>query len=167
MNIFASSTDPKTCAVWLDDVRARQMIRESLQLLSTTINLIEGVDQYPGLYKNFNPNHPCRLWVGSSRQRFVWLMSHVDYLIKLRCPNHVAQKVYSAVVSWFLRYYWKLPDGDLIPFNNSAGNEEKKISYKNMKDTILAYRFYLNARWSTDKRPPTWKTGVKPDWAEC
>jgi hypothetical protein len=167
MNIFASSVSPRLSALNLDDKRANQLIRESGQLLSTTINLIE-LQPNPHLYENFSPNHPCRLWVGANRRHFFWLMEHMSFLLQ-RAPKEVhtrAREVLTEVNLWWTNNRWKLPEDDFIAFCNCAGNDGKGISFKTIKDTNLAYRLYLNARWKTDARPPTWLTGIKPVWAE-
>jgi hypothetical protein len=167
MNIFATHPNPRLSAVWLDDKRANQLIRESGQLLSTTINLIEQQPN-PNLYENFSPNHPCRLWVGANRRHFDWLLSHMAWLL-MRSPPEVhkkAREVHEAAFEWFKGCRWKLPDDDFIAFCNCAGNDGKGISFKTLKDVNLAYRLYLNERWKTDARPPTWNTGSKPEWAE-
>lgn len=167
MNIFATSPSAIASALWLDDKRANQMIRESCQLLSTTINLIENKEN-PKLYANFTPNHPCRLWVGSNRNRFAWLAKHCETLLDRAKPetHERAREVLQESRDWWGQNKWKLPNEALDPFQNSAGNEEKEVSFKSMKDVHLAYRLYLNARWKTDHRQPTWNTGKKPVWCE-
>jgi len=167
MNIFASHMTPQWSARWLDDKRANQMIRESGQLLSTTINLLEGTNNEK-LYETFGPNHPCRLWAGSSRSRFAWLLLHMAYLLgRARQDTHErAREVFAESDKWFGGNKWKLPAEQLLPFVNCAGNDGKGISFKGMKDPNLAYRLYLNERWKTDKVPPKWETGTKPNWAE-
>jgi len=167
MNIFATNKSPRLSALNLDDKRANQLIRESGQLLSTTINLVENQPN-PKLYENFSPNHPCRLWVGANRRHFFWLMEHMRWLLS-RSPAGVhsrAREVLEGVNEWWVNNRWKLPEDDFIDFCNCAGNDGKGISFKTVKDTNLAYRLYLNERWKTDARAPTWATGQKPAWAE-
>jgi len=166
MNIFATSRSPKLSATWLDDLRANKMILESCQLLSTAINTVH--DNH-GLktYKNFNPNHPCGLWVRESKQHFWWLLLHLKNLLELRGrPEHKCYTNYNLCNNWFEEFHWKLPNNGMLGFQNSAANEGAGISYKNVKDVHLAYRLYLNHRWKEDKKPPTWNTGLKPDWCD-
>lgn len=168
MNIFAVSEDRKLAVAWLDDKRANKMVVESLQLLSTTVNELEG-GHYEGIYKNFNPNHPCRLWVGQSKGNFAWLLWYTIGLLATRVPiaNHIkAKTVLGNLCKWYQEKGDKLPDLGLQPFVNCAANSEKGVSFKDEPDTVLAYRKYLNVRWAGDKRPPTWRTGLKPDWYE-
>ena len=168
MNIFVLSHNRTLAAAWLDDKRANKMVVESLQLLSTTINVIEG-KQYDGVYASFNPNHPCRLWVGQSQANFFWLLRYTLGLVGNRCKPEVhlrARGVLAATYHWYRDNKHTLPGdiGDKINFVNCAGNESKGISFKDDPHTIAAYRKYLCARWPTDTRPPTWNTGVKPYW---
>jgi hypothetical protein len=166
MNIFATHSDPRISALWLDDLRANKMILESCQLLSTAINVIDP-DHNLKLYKNFNPNHPCGVWTRATRQNFNWLLAHTLYLLSLRGkPEHKSYVTYHKVNEWFAGNFWKLPSDGVLTFQNSAANESVGINYKNVKDVHLAYRLYLNHRWKEDKKPPTWKTGVKPNWCD-
>ena len=166
MNIFVLSHNRTLAAAWLDDKRANKMVVESLQLLSTTVNELEG-GHYEGVYKSFNPNHPCRLWVGQAKGNFVWLLTYTLRLLSTRVPpqNHEkAKAVLVKLYKWYGENHGKLPNLELQPFVNCAANSEKGVSFKDEPDTVLAYQKYLNARWAGDKRPPTWKTGLKPDW---
>jgi len=162
MNVFATSASPYFSALWLDDRRANQMVRESGQLLSTTINLVEG-RQVDGLYANFNPNHPCRLWVAGSRFNFLWLVHHLYCLLERsdKTVHTRAREVYNVVNEW--KGIDKLPDVDRY-FVNCAGNDSKGVSFKHVEEPTKAYRDYLNARWATDAAEPTWKTGKQPFW---
>ncbi len=166
MNIFATHSSPRLCALWLDDLRANKMILESCQLLSTTINTVH---PNHGLktYKNFNPNHPCGLWTQASRQNFAWLLEHTRWLLELRGKkDHKCYTNYNLCKEWLTTNFWRLPNNDVMTFQNCAANEGAGINYKNVKDVHLAYRLYLNHRWKEDKKPPTWSTGEKPNWCD-
>jgi len=166
LNIFATHSNPRISAIWLDDLRANKMILESCQLMSTAIHLIHP-DHELKLYKPFNPNHPCCIWTRAGRENFKWLLDHTFALLTHRAkPEHRSWVNYDTCCVWFGANYWRLPKLDLLTFQNCAANEGAGINYKNIKDTHLAYRLYLNHRWKQDKKPPTWNTGEKPNWCE-
>jgi len=165
MNIFCSDPSPRQSALYLDDRRANQMVRESGQLLSTAIRE-KTVEPPEGLYESFNPGHPCAVWCRSSPARFHWLMQHMHSLLQRSKPDtHVrAREVLQAANSWFRVNSHRFPKDGLLPFNNSAANKEFKVDFTSVQNPVMAYRTYLNFRWARDARPPTWKTGQQPDW---
>jgi hypothetical protein len=165
MNIFASNPDPRISAVWLDDLRANKMILESCQMLSTAVHQVDP-NHTLKLYKSFNPNHPCCLWVKESKQNFYWLLLHTKALLARSKVNHKSNLTYETCFDWFKLCHYKLEDNPQLIFKNCAANDGAGINYKNVKDVHLAYRLYLNHRWKEDKKPPTWTTGVKPDWCD-
>ena len=172
MNIFASHPNPETAALWLDDKRANQMIRESGQLLSTAIR--EKTSWPPdALYKSFNPNHPAAVWCRSSPARFVWTATHMRVLLRRagKDKHERAREVHAAVIEWYSKNSHRFPKQGLQPFANCTRREIKRegkkdlvIDYTYLTDAHQAYRSYLNARWQFDAVAPTWKTGRCPDW---
>ncbi len=165
MNIFASNPSATISAQWLDDLRANKMIIESCQLMSTVIREVDPIwDE--NLYKSFNPNHPCCLWTKQSKENFIWLLQHTKALLDRAKETHKSRATFTSCSTWLKEKYWKLPTTGILVFQNCAANEGAGISYKNVKDIHLAYRLYLNHRWKEDKKPPTWNTGIKPDWCD-
>jgi hypothetical protein len=150
MNIFATSLCHAECARVLDDKRVIKMILESTQMLSTAINLTGGT----GPYKTTHPNHPCSIWVRTSITNFKWLQLHGLFLC-LEYSNRYHKKHKCASILLNLPTP-ELPDIGLTPHPNCAANKSLGIDYKHMEDTHMAYQCYLNDRWDTDKRQPTW-----------
>jgi len=152
VNIFVTDPCPIKCAKYLDDSRIGKMIVESVQLISTA---------YDGPYRKTHCNHPCTLWLGKSYRNLNWLLRHLEALnfeYMKRFNHFVAHKSFRK-----LKEYW---DSDILKmildlplpheFVNCAANKSLGISYKDWEDIHLAYQMYLNDRWESDKREPTW-----------
>lgn len=152
MNIFITDPDPRVCAKNLDDKRVIKMILESCQMLSTAMNLSGRV----GPYKTTHANHPCSIWARTSRENYMWLLQHMQFL----CMEykHTYEKTHKCAnyLHDLFNGRWAIPDGLLTPFANCT-------PYKNM-DTIEAYKLTMNRKWLEDKRSPTWKKRSKPIW---
>lgn len=154
MNIFATSNDPVQCAKVLDDKRVVKMCAESAQLLSTALQL-RGIK---APCKITHVNHPVNVWVRSSRSNYIWLVEHFIALCdeKLaRYPDNPSH-VYQQYADFFKSKYFTFGNIGLTPFKNCAKNSKLGIDYSNISDVHLAYQLYLNDRWDSDKREPTW-----------
>ena len=169
MNIFVSHPDPHTSAMWLDDARLNKMITESAQMASTNIRLLTDNDPElcDGLYRPSHQNHPCNVWMRASRDNFVWLLRHAFALAVLKENGTGKRHKSTDVLDRASKLAWVFPEGEQTPFANCAANEERKVSFKHIKDPHEAYRMYLVARWLTDKLPPAWTHSNRtcPDWA--
>ena len=58
MNIFVINKDPEISARYLDIKRKNKMLIESVQMLSSAINMNGGTVSY----KTTHINHPCTKW---------------------------------------------------------------------------------------------------------
>jgi hypothetical protein len=72
MNIFATSTCPKSAAQDHCDKHLVKMILETAQLLSTAHHLEGEASDIPGIYKVTHENHPSAAWVRSTRANYLW-----------------------------------------------------------------------------------------------
>lgn len=157
MNIFFTSDSPVHCAEYLDDKRVVKMCLETAQMLCTAIN--ESGNKAP--YKSTHKNHPSCKWVRESQANFEWTRKHFVALCweykKRYGKIHKSFKVIIDEINSFK----DLPDIGLTPIPNCAANKEKGLCYKDIPDTILAYKMYLNDRWDTDTRTPTWYGEVR------
>lgn len=145
MNIFVTDKCPIQSAKFLDDRRVIKMILESAQLLSTAMNFYGA----KGPYKTTHLNHPCSIWVRSSRANYNWLYEHFMALISEYYQRYnKIHKCYDFHLD-FYRNRFKIPDNELTPFINCT-------TYKNEKNTIKAYQLYLMDKWNKDKIEPTW-----------
>ena len=155
MNVFVTSKCPIECAKYLDTKRVSKMTLESAQLLSAAMRKhgYEG----DGVYKISHENHPSSIWARETRGNYEWLLAHFKAL---------AEEYYARRGHWhksFVELYETLsegakliPEGELTPFANCAANESKGVSYKHLEDTHMAYKLYLEDRWTTDVREPVW-----------
>lgn len=154
MNIFVTNPSPAKSAQFLDDKRIGKMCLETAQLLCTAINQC-------GLtapYKSTHVNHPCTKWVMESYSNWLWLWDHgmalgEEYYRRFN-KYHKSHEVINEL--WHLYPEQFYVDSGLTPFANCAANKGLGINYKDEVDVHLAYQLYLNDRWDTDKRPPTW-----------
>lgn len=148
MNIFASSSCPIESAKRLDDIRCCKMVLESTQMLSTVMHIYEDA---AAPYKITHANHPCTVWVAEAGEHFTWVLHHLEAL----CNEYTAR--YGKV--------HKCQD-HLDTFRDYAARhgfsyDQPKYfvnctTYKDHQDVHVAYMSYLNDKWDTDKRTPTW-----------
>lgn len=162
MNIFVTSPCPIESARFLDDKRVIKMCSESLQLICTALSL-RGVDQGELPMKPTHVNHPSNIWVRSSRSNYLWLCCHWEALCDEKFTRYPDNKPYiHAHHAERLRGYDRLfGDIGLTPFANCAANGEMGISYKHIDDVHIAYQLYLNDRWDSDNREPTWYREIR------
>lgn len=155
MNIFVLDTDPIKAAQYHCD-RHLKMILESAQMFSTCIRHL-GVDDGK-LYKKFNPNHPCNLWLRESRENARWLYSMATHLNKeneKRC-NGKTHKSFR-VIEHCYQYFSVFPDTPMTKFKLAMFPQFMS------DDTVHSYRlFYAGAKF----RFATWKTNIPYWWNE-
>ena len=157
MNIFVTSPCPIESAKALDDKRVVKMCSESVQLLCTAL-VSRGVPQHELPMKPTHVNHPCNIWVRSSRSNYLWLCDHLEALCGEKLARYPSNPpyMYSGCMERLRGYVGLFGDIGLTPFVNCAANADMGISYKHVKDVHLAYQLYLNDRLDLDKRTPTW-----------
>lgn len=80
MNIFFLSKDPVAAAEWHVDSHVVKMPLEAAQLMSTAHNVLDGTK--PGLYKTTHKNHPCAIWVRTSKANYDWTFEYYNALLK-------------------------------------------------------------------------------------
>jgi len=156
MNIFFTSFCPKECARYLDDKRVVKMCLETAQMLSTAVRST-GIDLG---YKSSHLNHPSNIWVRKSQQNFQWLVAHGLELCKeytrRYCKIHSSEKVIMEMAI----YADRLPSIGMTALPNCAANKDHKLDFKSEPCIYTAYRKYLAARFTTDKKPPMCKLGA-------
>jgi hypothetical protein len=131
------------------------MILETAQMLSTCVRHF-GVEDVK-LYKPFNPNHPCNLWLRESRENVNWLLNMCSELgsenVKRRGKTHKSM----SVVQHCEKYI------DLFP--NTACTKFKLTMFPQFMsdDTVHSYRlFYAGAKYKF----ATWTNGQPYWWDE-
>ena len=177
MNIFFTDKCPAQCAKNLDTKRVIKMNLETAQMLSTALYIkapqIFTVVEFTDLSKMkvrkayyidgirvcapTHKNHPSNVWLRETRSNYLWGLNHFDALAKVYNSRRGKwHKTYRETFNVLKKYSHLIPDGKLTSFVNCAANESKGVNFKHMSDTIQAYQLYLNRRWETDVREPTW-----------
>ena len=159
MNIFVTDPNPRIAAKNLDDKRVIKMVLETAQILSTAVTINGG----RGIYKPTHKFHPCVQWAAKNHRNWMWLFNHFICLhnefIELTGKKHKSfiTLIQEGLVVEASRV---IPKSDsTTPFVNCAANKSLGISYTDQRDVYIAYQLYLNDRWETDKRKPTWSRG--------
>lgn len=171
MNLFVTHENPGKAAAGLDDKRVVKLALECAQMLSAAIHrhAPDRAKLHVGagaLMLSTHYNHPVTRWVGESVDNWFWCWKHGVAL----CVEYNATYGRTHACAHNLKYMaehrlWKLlPEGALIPFQNSARNGDVDFSW--IEPTTEAYRQYLMARWRTDKRPVTFRNRVPPAWVD-
>ena len=172
MNIFCLSYNPIECAEFHADKHVIKMIVETAQLLCTAHRVCDGVpvivhgkrkhteyrlsdgrDRF--LYKASFVNHPCNVWVRTSKANYTWLSDlGVNLVYEYTRRYHKIHKTESLIQILHDTPPQNIPDIGLTPFAQAMPDQ-----YKN-HDAVTAYRqYYINEK----KRFATWKTQT-PDW---
>ena len=163
MNIFVTDYDPVLSAKVLDDKRVNKMITEGIQMLAYALDRhkcpLLPVTKAGTPYRVGGPHkkHPCSVWAGNTRANYMWLWEHTNALClewfnrkgKYQSGYHNLDNLQA------MRGY--IPAGPLEPFQNSS-------MYKDLPDTIEAYKATMIYKWDHDKRPPVWTNCQPPIW---
>lgn len=171
MQIFVLDNDPVVAASILMDCHIIKQSLESLQMLSTTQQLLGGVKPdyvlYPGVgypAKVAYPNHPCTLWVRTSRENYDWLCSHALAITKEYTARYGKITVNEKNLTWCRdNAPPKFPRTGLTPFA-LAIPEDLKDKYR---DPIIAYKEYYKLKredpFNAKSKLGKWRRN-KPDW---
>lgn len=152
MNIFVTSKCPIESARNLDDKRVIKMCLETAQMLCTALQH-HGID---APYKPTHVNHPCNVWARQNNANWRWLFDHgialCDEYTERYGRRHKCQDILESIE----KLGAQLPDGAMTDFANCARNKSVGVDYTNTDNVYIAYQMYLNDRWESDKRTPTW-----------
>jgi len=166
MNLFILSLCFQECAEYMFDKHISKMILEAVQMLCTTIHIVDPENEIHNkikIYKIAHKNHPVTIWMRSSLENYMWTLDLVDAMHtewKYRY-DHPADKMHkSYTVATFLREFApskdKFPNVGLTPFALAMPIECKS------DDPIDSYRKYYQ---SLDKQKiASWKKREKPNW---
>lgn len=167
MNIHFFHSDPVINATFLDDIRARKMILENLQMMSSALHKNGIDDQFKPLTKQGSPfrvthiNHPSTIWASSSRANLLWLCDYTEALYERyrrsggtaykNVPDNLQRVRYGAL---------RISEERLTEFVNCARSKDLGIDYTHVSDIHKAYFGYMNDRWDMDTIKLTW-SGVE------
>jgi len=135
MNIFILSKNKRRCARYHCDRHVIKMILEYVQMLCACHRFYDSID-IPYLYKMTHKNHPCTVWVRTSKENYEWLYC----LFVELCHEYTYRydRVHLCQTK-FLDTLAKCPEGipslGLTQFPNCT-------DHKDIEDPILAYRTY-------------------------
>ena len=159
MNIFYTSKCPIKCAEFLNDTRINKMIIETAQLLSSGLIRNGYASDDDGLYKVIPQGKELAQWAVANKKQYKWMMEHLvalNYEYRSRYNKINDHKTFEKLFEKLV-YYWPLmPDGEFVDPPNWTENKSLGINYKHIKNTRKAYKMYLEKRFETDKRIPTW-----------
>lgn len=165
MNIFYIDVSPIESARLLDDLRVNKMIIESAALLANAIAYHGGSPSDLPIAKSTGKpfkttawqNHPCCIWVKQSSGNYYWLMLHLEALIDEL--KHRKGTVHSMTSN--LKTLWDglqfIPPGPMTPPANCT-------PYKQISDSIKAYRITMAYKWEHDGKAPKWTNRGQPSW---
>jgi hypothetical protein len=107
MNIFHLDKNPRVCASYHCDKHVVKMILETAQMLSTAYQRHFGPNEK--LYKPAYPKHPMTLWVGESKENFLWALDLFKHLLNqytLRYKKiHASDRIYNVLISLDITYF--------------------------------------------------------------
>ena len=166
MNLFILSWNWKECAEYMFDKHVSKILLEAVQMLCTTMQLIDPENEISNttkLYKISHKNHPVTLWMRTSLENYMWTLNLVDAMHdewKFRY-NHPAEKMHkSYIVAQKLREHAphadKFPSMGLTRFALAMPVECKR------EDPIESYRVYYQTQ--EKQRIASWKKRGKPEW---
>jgi hypothetical protein len=173
VNLFATSLNPTESAQALDDKRVGKMLMECCQMLSVAAKMwwpIEDQDFIP-LYESSDAftrgmaykNHPCTIWVRSSRANYDWTIAHAWALLDEYIYRFGKSHASGDRLMFLEKQRDCVIDGELLPFANCARNAGRGVDFTHLP-VHEAYRAYLTERWKTDIRPVTFTKRGEPAW---
>jgi len=156
MNIFVLDKNPKKAARYLCDKHIGKMIIESAQMLCTAHWVCEKDCKKfcAPPYKKTHVNHPCSIWVRSSRGNYKWLVESALEMCKEFKKRYGKNHKSCEVIKWCAKNIPNFPNKKMTPFVLAMPEKYKE------KDAIKSYRkMYLNEKMKFAK----WKCGT-PRW---
>ena len=166
MNLFILSLCFRECAECMFDKHVSKMILEAVQMLCTTIHMVDPENQVKDqiqLYKIAHKNHPVTIWMRASLENYMWTLDMVDAMHeewKYRY-DHPAEKMHkSYIVARYLREF--APSADKFSSNEfTPFAQAMPVEYKS-DDPIESYRKYYQS--PEKQKIASWKKRGKPDW---
>jgi len=168
MNLFILSLNVRECAEFMFDKHVIKIILEAVQMLCTTIQVVDPTNeiyQHVKVYKIAHKNHPVTVWMRASLENYMWTLDLVEAMHeewKYRYNHPPEKKHKSFEVAAYLRTYAptadKFPSTGLTPFALAMPDECKS------DDPIESYRKYYQSE--AKQKLASWKKRGKPDWYE-
>ena len=155
MNIFVLHQNPVMAARYQCDKHVVKMVLESAQMLSTCVRSLSA-DAPQDIYKSAHFNHPCSVWVRTSKENFLWLYEHAKALAEQYTLRYGKKHKSESVIDLCYSYSDKLifPTSGLTEFAMAMPDQYKS------NDVVRSYRdYYINEKarfavWSKTEKPP-------------
>lgn len=163
MQLYVTSPNPEDCVKVLDDVRLRAACKEAGQLFSTGYTALQG--PLDDLYKPFAPHHPVVKWTCANLGNLEWVREYLEaaaneYLYRRGLEHGTWEKL--KFVAWRPINVETIPDKE-EEFVNCASRKSLGLDYTHYR-VYDGYKFYLEARWRMDEKPPQWTKRTEPEW---
>lgn len=162
MNIFYLDSNPEICAQMHCDKHVVSQIKETTQMLCTTLHLSGNIENIP--LKKTHENHPCNIWIRTSLSNYRWTCSLLEYLLKEYTYRYNKKHKYEEVLNFI--YEHPPMNVPILEFTQPA--LAMPPEYRISDNPIECYHFYYVldkfrfARWTKRKVPHWWK--VKGDY---
>ena len=154
MNIFVLDNCPIESAKQLCNKHIVKMGLEAAQMLSVALH----ENGIAGPIKPAYVNHPCTIWARSSKQNFVWLVTHMQAIFEEYTNRYgkIHKLEMLDYAKMFLDLMPELPDIGLTPHPQCMPEE-----YKVENNPVKAYRnYYIGEKAKFAK----WPDGSVPLW---
>lgn len=168
MNLFITHASPVLSAQYLDDKRVVNQIRETAQMLCTSL-IVRGCND-ARLMAPTHRNHPVTLWVGKTKANWSWTFRHFEAPAaekQRRWPDNPPHKNFvelQPVLPGLADQTFLDHPGCLVGFQNCARRSDLGIDFTHIPSVPTAYRLYMAERWKTDARPPRFSNTSPPPW---
>jgi hypothetical protein len=163
VNIFALDPDPRRCAQAHANTHVVKMPTEMGQMMSTALRGVVSSDLADslGVYRVTHPRHPSTLWVGETRDNWLWgteLLAELCAEYRHRYGRHRGEGHATArLIPTFQAAAHHIPPGPLTPWAMALPDDLKR------HHPVLAYRHYYvrdkaHLLKYRDREPPFWIT---------
>jgi hypothetical protein len=158
MNIFVLDADPRKAAKMHCDKHVGKMIAESAQMLMTQKS-----------HKGYR-NHPCSVWVRTSRENQRWLLELASGLNESYVERYQKTQAHQSFTNVIKD--WEIPDDvpdiGLTPFAIAMPEwipgktqDGRVITHASPEDAVKLYReYYIHAKTGF----ATWAHSQAPNW---
>lgn len=158
MNIFVLSKNTKKCARYHANKHVVKMILETAQLLCSAHAILDNASTIEDieLYKLTHKNHPCSVWVRSSKANYEWLYDLFYELCEEYTYRYGKVHLCDTKLKNVLAFVPKnIPDIPMTPFALAMPDECKE------EDPVESYRNYYRTH---KQHLLSWSKRPEPEW---
>jgi hypothetical protein len=160
MQIFRPYPDYQSCAKSLDDIRLRVQLKESAQILSTSIRKVTNNIEHK-IYKSYNKNGRFVKWCSLSKYAFLDLLNY-SFAISEEYEYRFDKAHKSIeIVKNCKKYIDEFPEKGYDKYEGCNRCDELTDTGLSIYD---AYKIILLDKWENDKIKITFTKTKKPNW---